>query len=172
MGGKMHINAWRLGLIVAMSVSFTSAAHSNDLLEKMDGRWKGKGWAKRDVDGAREVVRCRLHNKYFPKKAELLVSGKCVVPGKKFDLKGAVAAQDGSMVVTGRWANPLGFGSTSVKGTHQGNRVVLNFSAPDPKTKKNIKQQMDWQISASGFRIINRVRDGGKDTLSDLKFRR
>lgn len=168
----MRINALQIGLIAALSVSFTSTALSNDLLKKMDGRWKGEGWAKREVDGAREVVRCRLHNKYFPEKAELIVSGKCVVPGKKFDLKGAVISQNGSKVITGRWANPFGFGSTSVKGTHQKDRAVLNFTAPDPKTKKDIKQQMDWQISAGGFRIINRVREGAKDTLSDLRFRR
>lgn len=168
----MRINAWRFALVVAMSVSVTSTALSNDLLKKMDGPWKGEGWAKRETDGAREVVRCRLHNKYFPEKAELVVSGKCVVPGKKFELKGSVSSQTGDKVISGRWANPFGFGSTSVKGTQEGNRVVLNFSAPDPTTKKDIKQQMNWQISAGGFRIVNRVREGGKGTLSDLRFSR
>ena len=132
----MRINAWRFGLFVAMSVSFTSTALSNDLLKKMDGRWKGEGWAKRAASGAREVVRCRLHNKYFPKKAELVVSGKCVVPGKKFDLKGAVSSPNGSKEVSGRWANPFGFRQHKREGHANRKSGGAEFQRSGPDDKK------------------------------------
>ncbi len=161
-----------LGMFLIASAVTISSAHSSDLLKAMDGRWKGDGWAKRSVGGAREVVRCRLHNTYFPESRELVVSGKCAVPGKKFDFKGAVSSKSGSDVISGRWANPFGFGSTIVKGSGQGNRALLNFTAPDPETKKDVDQQMNWQLSAGGFRITSRVRGGGNTELSDLRFKR
>ncbi len=161
-----------LGLSLFASGAIMSPAHSNDLLKSMEGRWKGDGWAKRTVGGAREVVRCRLNNTYFPDSRELVVSGKCAVPGKKFDFKGAVSSKDGNDVIIGRWANPFGFGSTSVKGRLQGKKAVLNFTAPDPETKKDVDQQMIWRVSGGGFRITSRLRGGGNMQLSDLRFRR
>lgn len=168
----MRTTLWLIGLALTVSGPAASPALSNDLLKAMDGRWKGEGWAKRTVGGAREVVRCRLHNRYFPDSRELVVSGKCAVPGKKFDFKGAVSSKSGSNAISGRWANPFGFGSTIVKGSGQGNRAVLNFTAPDPETKKDIDQQMNWSLSAGGFRITSRVRGSGSNELSDLRFKR
>lgn len=172
MGCEMRNTVWRIGLFLALSLSCASTAHANDLLKAMDGPWKGNGWAKRTADGAREVVRCRLHNKYFPDNRELIVSGKCVVPGKKFDLKGSVTSQNDSNILTGRWANPFGFGSTGVEGVSKENEAILNFSAPDPETKRDVDQQMNWQVSADGFRIISRLLGAGNIELSDLQFRR
>ncbi len=138
----------------------------------MGGRWKGEGWAKRTVDGARETVRCRLANTYFPDSRELVVSGKCAVPGKKFDFKGALSSKDGNDKISGRLANPFGLGSTAVTGRLQGNRALLIFSAPDPGTGKELKQQMIWQVGDSGFKITSKVLGSGGKALSSLHFQR
>ena len=161
-----------IGLVLLVWGSSASTAAANDLLAAMDGRWKGDGWAKRSVAGARETVRCRLANTYFPESRELVVSGKCAVPGKKFDFKGALSSHEGTDKINGRWANPFGFGSTAVAGRAQGNQAVLDFSAPDPESGEDVKQQMTWQVSTDGFRITSRVRGTGGGALSDLRFRR
>ncbi len=168
----MKSNAWKIALLLAVSAFLMAPAFSNDLLKAMDGRWKGEGWAKRTAGGAREVVRCRLANSYFAGSRELVITGKCAVPGKKFDFNGAVSSRSGSDAISGRWANPFGFGSTAVAGRMQNGEAVLNFSAPDPVTKKDVEQQMTWQRTAGGFRIISHARGPGNKALSNLSFRR
>ena len=77
MDGEVRAAAWTIAAFLTVSGISTVPALPNDLLQAMDGRWKGEGWAKRTADGAREVVRCRLSNSYFPNSRELVITGKC-----------------------------------------------------------------------------------------------
>ncbi len=154
-------------LVLAMQASPVPAA---DQLAALGGQWTGTGWAKRTTNGPRETVRCRISGKYVLPGRQLFVTGKCAVPGRKFNLKGTVSSEVDGGTIRGRWSNPFGAGSASVRGRQSGNRVFLDFRAPHPDTKEKVLQQMEWQIADNAFAITTRLHDG--QVMSELKFSR
>ena len=146
------------------------SALSADLLAALGGAWTGTGWAKRTTDGPREAVRCRISNRYHAPGRRLVVTGKCAVPGRKFNLTGTVSSTVDGGPIRGRWSNPFGAGSASVEGHQSGNRVFLDFRAPHPDTKEKVAQQMEWLLADNAFSITTRLHDG--QIISELKFAR
>ncbi len=145
-------------------------ALSSELLSSMKGSWIGNGWVKRNPGGPRETVRCRITNHYVTAGRRLVVSGKCAVPGKKFELKGTVSANLSGTRISGRWSNPFGIGSTSVEGTLFANQAFLDFKAPLDGSKKPVRQQMIWQKKSRGFTITNQLSGTGQSKLGSIEF--
>lgn len=158
-------------ILVAMAFSLPSA-RADGFLSSLDGRWSGSGWAKRNSGSPREVVRCRIKNTYVDASQRLVVTGKCVVPGRKFDLSGTVSARDGSNEINGRWSNPFGMGSTRVNGRRSGDQIRFTFSAKDPETKMLVDQAMKWIRSGEGFSITTLNQEENGEALSKIEFRR
>ena len=98
------------------------------------------------------------------------MAGKCAVPGRKFNLKGTVSGEVDGGTIRGRWSNPFGVGSASVRGHQSGNRVLLDFRAPYPDTKERVPQQMEWNIADNAFAITTRLNDG--QVMGELTFSR
>lgn len=164
------MNCLRAAFVLLLLAPPISPSLAADQLAMLRGEWSGTGWAKRTTDGPRETVRCRVSSKYSPPARRLLVTGKCAVPGRKFNLRGVVSSEVDGGAIRGSWANPFGAGSASVSGSQSGNRVTLDFRAPHPDTKEDVPQQMEWTIGDRAFSITTKLGDG--EVMSELKFGR
>ena len=85
-----------------------------DPLPQMAGSWSGDGTARQAPDTPPEAVRCRLENDWQAEFSRLRVHGRCAVPGRRFDIDGALIDKNG--VISGFWRNPDGPGQVSVSG--------------------------------------------------------
>lgn len=139
-------------------------------LSQMAGKWTGKGWASRKKGAAKENVRCRLTAKYRAKLRKLSVSGKCAASSGTFTLLGHIAEYSGSKKLTGRWVNPRGVGSASVKGVRSGNR--LTFLLDDRDKKSNVRYKTVWNLRSDGFTLNTGHANGLENALGQISFQR
>ncbi|CTQ51471.1 hypothetical protein [Jannaschia donghaensis] len=141
-----------------------------DPLPEMAGAWQGDGMARQTPASEPEIVRCRLDNAYDAARARLRVRGVCAVPGRRFEIDGALAADpDGS--VRGFWSNPDGPGETAVAGRVDGPAVYFTFRARDPDTGGDVSQIVTWRLDGDtlSFRATDRATDG---PMADVTFAR
>lgn len=167
----MQSHRTALLLVAFAAFSQAAAAQSPDPLARLQGSWKGEGWARQKTSTAPEMVRCRIENSYYRSSMKLVVEGRCAVPGRRFNLTGSVSRKADGQSYSGRWSNPFGAGAASVTGTQSGKRITLRFSAPHPDTGKKAAHLMQWDIESDGFSLIT-VLPGEGTTLSELRFSR
>ena len=149
-----------------------ASAHADAFLKSMHGQWSGAGWAKETPGSEREAVRCRVKNTYAAGNQRLVFNGKCVVPGKQFNLNGDVNALDGTNVIKGRWTNPFGIGSALVNGRRSGDQVYFTFRVKDPETNRSIERGMSWTRLKDGYSITTHDLENNGAELSQIEFQR
>ena len=162
----------RLVMLIALLCGTPVPALSDPFLNSMEGQWTGAGWAKKTPDSEREAVRCRVKNTYAAGNQRLVFNGKCVVPGKRFNLNGDVSALDGTNVIKGRWTNPFGTGSALINGRRNDDRVYFTFRVKDPDTNKSIERAMSWTRMNDGFSITTHDLEDNGSELSQIEFKR
>lgn len=148
------------------------SASASEFLASLNGSWKGTGEARPASNQPRETVRCRVKNSYVVASKRLVVRGLCAVPGRKFDMKGTVSSDPDSDQISGRWSNPFGAGSTSVRGRQTGDIIQLNFVGRDEQTGKKQNQEMIWRLVKGGFEIVTRLADNPETELGRIRFAR
>lgn len=155
-----------------LSVVFvlTGGSAAAEPLADMQGTWRGSGFARETSDGPKEAVRCRIRNVFSDGK--LVVSGQCVVPGRKIALAGEMKGKSGSDAVTGFWFNPDGLGSTRISGVQRDDLVAFTFSAKDPKTGVSVSQNVEWRVGPDSLRLRSSDRADPSIMMSDVRFTR
>lgn len=155
-------------LIAAMAAS---SAQSEPLAD-MDGTWKGSGWARETQQGPQETVRCKLTNRYDTASLTLTLSGQCVVPGRRLTISGKLVGSEGKERITGRWFNPDGVGSVRIDGIQRESIVAFNYSATNPKTGRDVAQNVEWRILNGTLRLRSTDRNDPSIMMSDITFGR
>ncbi|MBJ3764551.1 hypothetical protein ILP92_17590 [Maribius pontilimi] len=155
---------------LAFALSLLAAAAAADPLPDMAGDWSGSGVARRAPSSPDEAVRCRLQNTWEADNARLRVRGRCAVPGRSFDIDGALARRPDDRL-RGFWSDPEGRGQTSVVGRSEGDRVAFAFSATDPDTGIDVSQTVTWTLSGDTLRFLSRHRAEGT-VMADIRFTR
>ena len=140
-----------------------------DPLPQMAGSWSGSGTARQASDAPPEAVRCRLDNDWQAKFSRLRVRGRCAVPGRKFEIDGALIDKNGA--ISGFWRNPDGPGQVRVSGQTRDDAVYFSFSATDPDTGRDVSQLVTWHLDGSGLTFEARHR--ATDTpMAEIEFSR
>lgn len=159
----------RLTVLTVMVIGSMSAAEP---LADMDGAWRGTGWARETPQGPQEVVRCQIQNEYDDASQTLVLSGQCVVPGRRITMSGSLTGSVGGERITGRWFNPDGIGSVSVVGVQRDGIVAFNFTAIDPATGRNLAQNIEWRVSVNTLRLRSTDRNDPSIMMTDISFDR
>ena len=140
-----------------------------DPLPGMAGDWSGSGTAREAPGRAEEAVRCRLSNEWQEDRGRLRVRGRCAVPGRTFEIDGALKHEDGGRL-SGFWRNPHGPGQTSVSGQVFGDTAQFAFRARDPAADTDVSQVVTMQIVSEGLRLVARSLTDNS-VLADIEFR-
>ena len=148
---------------------FLATPALSDPLADMAGDWTGSGTAREAPGSAVESVRCRMSNEWQADRGRLRVRGRCAVPGRTFEIDGALKHEDGDRL-SGFWRNPDGPGQTSVGGRVSGDTVRFAFSAKDPGTGRDLSQVVTLQLGAQGLRFSARSR-ADDSVMADIAFR-
>jgi hypothetical protein len=158
----------RLTLLALLCAGVASA----EPLADMAGTWRGSGWARETVAGPQETLRCQLSNRYDAVEKSLTLSGECIVSGRRLSIAGTLTGTEGAQRITGRWSNPDGIGTTRVVGLQRDGIVAFNFRAVDPKTGRQVAQNIEWGISEGALRL--RATDRGRPDrmMADISFTR
>lgn len=153
-----------------VALLFMATAASADPLARMQGEWRGAGWAKQTLEGPEETIRCRLSNTYDPTQDSLQIEGQCVVPGRRLSVSGMLRGTEGAERITGRWSNPDGIGSVAILGVRRDNIVAFNFSAIDPATGGRVAQNVEWRVADGTLRLRSSDRQNPDVIMSDIAF--
>ncbi len=141
-----------------------------DPLPELAGEWSGSGTAREVPGSAEEAVRCRLSNEWQEDRRRLRVRGRCAVPGRTFEIDGALKEEDDDRL-SGFWRNPDGPGQTSISGRVDSETVQFAFSAKHPRTGRDLSQIITMQMAAGTLRYSSRSRVD-KSAMADIEFRR
>ncbi|MEX3011824.1 hypothetical protein [Hoeflea sp. TYP-13] len=148
-------------------------AQAAEILETLDGKWSGSGWARHKPGAERETVRCRISGIYRQTDRRLTLKGKCASPGRSGRLDGYVEPVDKADTYAGRWSNPFGAGSTMVHGRNRGDAITFRFKFRDRETDETVNGIMVWTVRADRFTIATGDVSGGKAAiLSEIEFQR
>lgn len=143
---------------------------SADPLPDMAGPWVGSGWARQIAGGPQEAVRCQIDNTFDPSAVRLSIKGRCAVPGRRFDIDGALIAQDNGRV-RGHWSNPDGPGRTAISGQIDGDAVHFTFRATDPASGTDVSQVSTWRLDGDVLSFLSVIRSDC-DPMSSIEFHR
>lgn len=155
--------------LIALVVASSAASEP---LADMDGTWKGNGWAREALQGPQETVRCQITNRYDSSALTLILSGRCVVPGRRLTISGTLTGAEGEERISGRWSNPQGVGSVRIVGIQRSNIVAFNFNATDPATGRDLAQNVEWRVSDGALRLRSTDRSNPNIMMSDITFGR
>lgn len=143
---------------MACLLALCQPAAADTLLEGLDGRWTGSGWAQPAADAAKEAVRCKLVVTLSASRDRADLRGKCATPGNRYDLRGFFKRQsDGSY--QGQWSNPRGEGAVDLTGRRDGDRLVMDYDGRHPENKHRIRGTMTWLIAPDAVVLSNRLTD-------------
>ncbi len=141
-----------------------------DPLPDMAGEWTGSGTAREAPGRAEEAVRCRLNNAWQEDRRRLRVRGRCAVPGRTFEIDGALKEEGGGRL-SGFWRNPDGPGQVSISGQIVDDAAQFTFRAKEPGTGVDISQVITLQITSGVFRLSARSRADTSD-MAEIEFGR
>jgi hypothetical protein len=156
--------------LVVLAAIFAASAVAADPLAAMAGTWQGTGWARETPQGPQETVRCRITNSYDAPTLTLVLSGRCVVPGRQIAMSGRLTRTQDAERVTGRWYNPDGIGSVAVRGIMRGDSVAFTFSAKDPETGRDLAQNVEWRVMDNALRLRATDRADPRIAMSEISF--
>lgn len=159
----------RLFAILLGASLWTGNAWANPLAE-MAGNWSGSGWARQTAGGPQEPLRCRIENKFNTATSRLKVRGACAVPGRRFDVNGALNGSDPERL-RGFFRNPEGAGRAELSGQINEDAAVFAFQVTVPKTGEKISQVVSWKVTEAGlsFRAMDRTT---REITAELTFAR
>lgn len=155
--------------VLALFLCLASPAFC-DPFDGMSGAWTGSGWARQTPGGPQETVRCRLDNTHDAGRSRLWVAGVCAVPGRRFEIGGAMTVGEGGRV-SGSWANPDGPGQTAISGQIQDDAVYFTFRARPPGTSEDVSQIVTWRLAGDGLTLRSLDRASGLE-MAQIEFSR
>lgn len=143
---------------MACLLTLSGPAIADTLLEPLDGRWTGSGWAQPAADATREAIRCKLVVTLSASRDRADLRGKCATPGNRYDMRGFFTRlSDGTY--KGQWFNPRGEGAVDLTGRRDGDRLVMDYDGRHPDTKHRIQGTMTWQIAPDAIVLSNSLTD-------------
>lgn len=156
-------------LKLAALVACVASPITAEPLVKMEGTWRGSGWAKQTPDGPQETVRCKITNIYTSDTMTLSLKGRCAVPGRQLTVAGKLTGAQSSDRITGRWFNPDGIGSVPITGAARADSVAFTFRASDPVTGQSLAQNVEWRVRGDALMLRSSDRATG-NMMSDITF--
>ncbi len=157
--------------ILAAAIQLPDTALAGSILERAAGKWSGTGWARRDANAPRELVKCRLSAKFVKKQNRLSVSGKCTGGGRSVRLSGRFV-DEGAGDFSGKWSTGSRLGADQMTGRQNGNKIRFNWQSRNQKTGKVTGYFTQWNVQKSKLSVATGLRDNSAPLMVEINFTR
>lgn len=143
--------ALALALAAAFSLHWPLPAHADDgtaFLERIAGKWRGRGTAKRSADAKTEAVACQLTTTLGAGSAKISNAGDCTTGQGKVKISGQLSYNAATATFSGSWFDTAGGSADRASGRLSGTTLTMTARRYDERT--NAMTAAEIVISAAG----------------------